>query len=200
MAVIAVVAFLIAASPLAGPEGLTPGTTHQFIVKIAMGAVLAGALLAPLVLDRPDTPHRILGKHDDGDAGPLVLRLVHLAPGGVAMVFPLIGEFAFNGHMPVVLVLTVVFGFAIAAVSYALVESPCRVALRRWEYRRSSPDEPAPPLESVRSGACPSQPRDDLVAHRRPPCLARVVAQRCVDELDRARHLVGRQCARPGSR
>ena len=55
------------------------------------------------------------------------------------MVFPVIGEFAFNGHMPVVLVLTVVFGFAIAAVSYALVESPCREALRRWEYRRSRP-------------------------------------------------------------
>ncbi|HZC94260.1 MAG TPA: hypothetical protein VE400_27100, partial [Mycobacterium sp.] len=26
--------------------------------------------------------------------------------------------------------------FAIAAVSYALVESPCREALRRWESRR----------------------------------------------------------------
>ena len=51
------------------------------------------------------------------------------------MVFPVIGEFAFNGHMPVVLVLTVVFGFAIAAVSYALVESPCRNALRHWERR-----------------------------------------------------------------
>ena len=64
------------------------------------------------------------------------LFIWHLA--ALAMVFPVIGEFAFNGHMPVVLVLTVVFGFAIAAVSYALVESPCRVALRRWEYRRTS--------------------------------------------------------------
>ena len=51
------------------------------------------------------------------------------------MVFPVIGQFAFSGHMPVVLVLTVVFGFAIAAVSYALVESPCRNTLRRWERR-----------------------------------------------------------------
>ncbi|EUA91677.1 putative acyltransferase [Mycobacterium ulcerans str. Harvey] len=32
--------------------------------------------------------------------------------------------------MPTVLVLTLIFGFAIAAVSYALVESPCREALR----------------------------------------------------------------------
>jgi peptidoglycan/LPS O-acetylase OafA/YrhL len=43
----------------------------------------------------------------------------------------------------------VVIGFAIAAVSYALIESPCRVALRRWEYRRSSPSEHAPPLDSA---------------------------------------------------
>ena len=65
----------------------------------------------------------------------------HLA--ALAMVFPIIGEFAFNGHFTVVLTLTVVFGFAIAAVSYALVESPCRNALRRWE-RRNHPT----PLDS----------------------------------------------------
>ncbi len=65
----------------------------------------------------------------------------HLA--ALAMVFPVIGEFPFNGHMPVVLALTLVFGFAIAAVSYALIESPCRNALRRWE-TRSSPS----PLDS----------------------------------------------------
>ena len=135
MAVIAVAAFLVAASPLAGPEGLTPGTVGQFIVKTAMGAIVAGALLAPLVLDRPDTPHRFLGSDTMVTLGRWSYGLFvwHLA--ALAMVFPVIGEFAFNGHMPVVLVLTVVFGFAIAAVSYALVESPCRNALRRWERR-----------------------------------------------------------------
>jgi peptidoglycan/LPS O-acetylase OafA/YrhL len=149
MAVIAVAAFLVAASPVAGPEGLTPGTANQFIVKIAMGAVVAAALLAPLVLDRPDTPHRVLGNATMVTLGrwSYGLFIWHLA--ALAMVFPVIGEFAFSGHMPVVLVLTVVFGFAIAAVSYGLVESPCRVALRRWEYRRSRPDEPAPPLDSA---------------------------------------------------
>jgi len=44
-----------------------------------------------------------------------------------------------------VLVLTVVFGFAIAAVSYALIESPCRGAFRRWELRAQ---RPVPPLDS----------------------------------------------------
>ncbi|MGV0790813.1 acyltransferase family protein [Mycolicibacterium sp. XJ1819] len=145
MAGIAVAAFAVAASPVAGPEGLTPGTASQFLVKVAMGAVVAAALVAPLVLDRPDTAHRLLGSPTMVTLGrwSYGLFIWHLA--ALAMVFPVIGEFPFNGHMPVVLVLTVVFGFAIAAVSYALVESPCRVALRRWEFRRQ---RPAPPLDS----------------------------------------------------
>ena len=112
MAVIAVAAFLVAASPLAGPEGLTPGTISQFIVKTAMGAVLAVALIAPLVLDRPGTPHRMLGNTTMVTLGrwSYGLFIWHLA--ALAMVFPVIGEFPFNGHMPVVLALTVLFGFA----------------------------------------------------------------------------------------
>lgn len=156
MAVIALVAFGLAASPLAGSEGLHPGSVGQVTVKTAMGAVMAYALLAPLVLDRPGTPHRLLGNTTMVTLGRWSYGLFvwHLA--ALAMVFPMIGEFAFNGRMPVVLILTVVFGFALAAVSYALVESPCRVALRRWEYRRSRPDEPAPPLDSaVREVAAP---------------------------------------------
>ena len=101
-----------------------------------MGAVVAAALLAPLVLDRPDTPHRFLGSPVMVTLGRWSYGLFvwHLA--ALAMVFPVIGEFPFSGHMPVVLMLTLVFGFAIAAVSYALVESPCRDALRRWERRQ----------------------------------------------------------------
>ena len=123
---------------------LTEGILEM--VKAAMGAVVAAALIAPLVLDRPDTPHRLLGSATMVTLGrwSYGLFIWHLA--ALAMVFPLIGEFAFNGHMPVVLVLTVVFGFAIAAVSYALVESPCRVALRRWEFRE---ERPVPPLDSA---------------------------------------------------
>jgi peptidoglycan/LPS O-acetylase OafA/YrhL len=143
MAVIAGAAFLVAASPLAGPEGLVPGTAGQFIVKTAMGAIVAAALIAPLVLDRPATSHRMLGSTTMVTLGrwSYGLFIWHLA--ALWMVFPIIGEFAFNGHMPVVLALTVVIGFAIAAVSYALVESPCRNALRRWE-RRNDPT----PLDS----------------------------------------------------
>lgn len=140
MAAVAVVAYLIAASPLAGPEGLVPGTPAQFAVKTAMGSLVAFALVAPLVLDRVDTPHRVLGTTVMVTLGRWSYGLFvwHLA--ALAMVFPVLGTFPFTGSMPMVLVLTLVFGFAIAAVSYALVESPCREALRRWE-KREKPAE-----------------------------------------------------------
>lgn len=147
MALVAVVAFTVAASPIGGPEGLTLGTTSQFIVKTAMGAVLAWALLAPLVLDRPDTAHRFLGSPAMVTLGRWSYGLFvwHLA--ALTMAFPVIGKFPFSGHMPAVLAITLVFGTAMAAVSYALVESPCRMALRRWEMR----NDPTP-LDSAVTG------------------------------------------------
>ena len=115
-----------------------------------MGAVLAAALLAPLVLDRPDTPHRFLGNTTMVTLGrwSYGLFIWHLA--ALAMVFPVIGEFPFNGHMPVVLVLTVVFGFAIAAVSYALgrVALPSCVAALGVSQQR--PMQAPPPDSAIR--------------------------------------------------
>ncbi len=145
MAVVAVLAYLVAASPLAGPEGLVPGTATQFAIKTAMGALVAFALVAPLVLDRLDTPHRVLGTTGMVTLGRWSYGLFvwHLA--ALAMVFPVLGTFPFTGRMAEVLVLTLIFGFAIAAVSYALVESPCRDALRRWEKRR----KPAETLQVI---------------------------------------------------
>jgi peptidoglycan/LPS O-acetylase OafA/YrhL len=153
MGVVAVLAFLLAASPLAGPEGLIPGTASQFAAKTAAGSLVAFALVAPLVLDRPDTPHRLLGTTVMVTLGRWSYGLFvwHLA--ALAMVFPVIGTFPFTGRMPTVLVLTLVFGFAIAAVSYALVESPCREALRRWEKRRQRAADPAPPVTDVEADA-----------------------------------------------
>ena len=140
MIAVILIAYLVAASPLAGPEGLTSATVGQFIVRTAMGGVLAWALLAPLVLDRPDTAHRFLS------SPPLVtlgrwsygIFIWHLA--ALDMVFPVLGRFAFSGDMAVVLALTLVFTVAIAAVSYALVEQPCREKLRGWETRHRTAD------------------------------------------------------------
>ena len=146
---VALVAYLVSASPLAGPKDLVPATLAQFVVRTSMGAIVAWALLAPLVLDTPDAPHRILGSRIMVTLGrwSYGLFIWHLA--ALVMVFPMVGKFMFTGNLIVVFVLTTVLGFAMAAVSYALVESPCRNALRRWEYRRSSRDKaPPPPLDS----------------------------------------------------
>ena len=144
MAVVVAVAYLVAASPLAGPAGLVPSTAAQFTVKTAMGALVAAGLVAPLVLDRPDTGHRLLGTRPMVTLGrwSYGIFIWHLA--ALTMVFPVIGEFSFRGRMPEVLVLTLIFAIAIAAVSYALVESPCREALRRWESRRRQRPAPVP--------------------------------------------------------
>ncbi len=154
MAVFAVLAYLVAASPLAGPEGLVPGTPAQFAVKTAMGSLVAFALVAPLVLDCPDTPHRLLGSIGMVTLGRWSYGLFvwHLA--ALAMVFPVIGTFPFTGRMPAVLVLTLVFGFAIAAVSYGLVESPCREWLRRWE-RRAKPTGPEAVIDAEADAIAP---------------------------------------------
>jgi len=140
---VALVAYLISASPLAGPKDLVPATLAQFVVRTSMGAIVAGCLLAPLVLDRPDTPHRLLGSRVMLTLGRWSYGLFvwHLA--ALVMVFPMVGTFMFNGNPVVVFVLTTALGFAMAAVSYALIESPCRNALRRWEYRHKPP-----PLDS----------------------------------------------------
>jgi peptidoglycan/LPS O-acetylase OafA/YrhL len=147
MAVVVAVAYLVAASPLAGPAGLVPSTAAQFTVKTAMGALVAAGLVAPLVLDRPDTGHRLLGTRPMVTLGrwSYGIFIWHLA--ALTMVFPVIGEFSFRGRMPEVLVLTLIFAIAIAAMSYALVESPCREALRRWESRRGQ--QRAPTLDSA---------------------------------------------------
>jgi acetyltransferase len=136
MAVVVLVAYLVAASPLAGPAGLVPSSAAQFTVKTAMGALVAAGLVAPLVLDRPDTAHRVLGTRPMVTLGrwSYGIFIWHLA--ALTMVFPVIGVFPFRGHLPEVLVLTLIFAIAIAAVSYALVESPCREALREWETRK----------------------------------------------------------------
>jgi peptidoglycan/LPS O-acetylase OafA/YrhL len=67
-----------------------------------------------------------------------------------------------------VLILTLVFGFAMAAVSYALVESPCRNMLRRWEYRRAGAQRPGDG-----SGRAPVPPLDSSVSDAPEPVVAR---------------------------
>ena len=94
MAVVVVVAYLVAASPLAGPEGLVPAPPAQFTVKTAMGALVAAAWSrrwcwtgpTPAIGCWAPRPMVTLGRWSYG------IFVWHLA--ALAMVFPVIGEFS----------------------------------------------------------------------------------------------------------
>ncbi|MCZ4555527.1 acyltransferase [Rhodococcus maanshanensis] len=137
MAAIAVAAFALSCTDLAGPEGLTRAEPWQYSVKIALGAVLAFALLAPLVLGDTEK-HRIL-------ASPLSLTIGrwsyglfiwHLAV--LSIIFPVFGIVPFSGSFVFVLVVTTCLSLAVASASYALVEEPTRLAVKNWERRRNA--------------------------------------------------------------
>ncbi|MBP1161847.1 peptidoglycan/LPS O-acetylase OafA/YrhL [Rhodococcus sp. PvR044] len=137
MGAIAVAAFALSCTDLAGPEGLTRAEPWQYSVKIALGAVLAFALLAPLVLGDTEK-HRIL-------ASPLSLTIGrwsyglfiwHLAV--LSIIFPVFGIVPFSGSFVFVLVVTTCLSLAVASASYALVEEPTRLAVKNWERRRNA--------------------------------------------------------------
>lgn len=123
---IALTAFVLSATPLAGPQGLVRPEPWQFEAKIVLGAVLAFAMLSPLVLADTGRRHRVL-EH------PVMLTLGrwsygifiwHLAV--LAVVFPVFGVAPFSGDMWFVLPVTLALSIPVAAASYALVEEPAR--------------------------------------------------------------------------
>ncbi len=139
---VAVVAYALACTDLAGPPGLVQPAPWQYACKIGLGAVIGFALLAPLTLAAPGDgrdrgAHRWL-------SGPVALALGrwsyalflwHVAV--LAMVFPAFGLPMFGGHMLFVWIATLVLSVLVSAASYALVEEPARRALVRWEARRA---------------------------------------------------------------
>ncbi|WP_037147289.1 acyltransferase family protein [Rhodococcoides fascians] len=131
---IAVTAFVLSATPLAGPQGLVRPEPWQFELKIVFGAVLAFAMLSPLVLADTGRRHRLfehpvmltLGRWSYG------IFIWHLAV--LAVVFPVFGIIPFSGGMWFVLTVTLALSIPVAAASYALVEEPAR---RRFAPKKS---------------------------------------------------------------
>lgn len=138
LAVIVVVAFAVSASPLVIPTGTAHASIEQFVVRTAMGAIVAGALLAPLVLDRPSARHPVLGSPVMVTLGQWSYGLFIWHVAALSVVYALLGRPQSGFGFVAVLVLTLVFALAMAAVSYALIEEPCRIALQRWEDRRKA--------------------------------------------------------------
>lgn len=128
---VALSAFLLSTTPLAGLPGLAHGEPWQYATKMALGMVLGFTLLAPLTL-RPDIRHRWLESRTAATLGrwSYGVFLWHLAI--LSIVFPVFGIVPFRGNFLWVLTLTIVFTLPMAAASYALIEEPTR----RWTRRR----------------------------------------------------------------
>jgi len=144
----ALIAFLLAATDLAGPAGLTRAEPWQYVMKIALGTVIGYGLIAPLVLG--SARHRWLESPLAATIGrwSYGIFLWHLAV--LSIVFPVFGILPFSGDFVWVLILTVALTLPVAAASFALIEDPTRRFARRMD-RRSPPSERTAVAEGVGS-------------------------------------------------
>ncbi|GAA5102815.1 acyltransferase family protein [Nocardia iowensis] len=129
---IALIFFLVSATDIGGPAGLTHAEPWQYAAKMGLGAIIGFALLAPLVLGDTSRPHRWLESSVAATIGrwSYGIFIWHLAV--LWVVFPVFGILPFSGSFGYVLILTIAFTLPIAAASYALIEEP----VRQWTRRR----------------------------------------------------------------
>ncbi|MFG1790462.1 acyltransferase family protein [Nocardia sp. NPDC049149] len=130
---IALIAFLVSATDVGGPAGLTHAEPWQYAAKMALGAIIGFALLAPLVLGAAGRSHRWLESRVAATIGrwSYGIFLWHLAV--LSVVFPVFGILPFRGNFGYVLILTIALTLPIAAASYALIEEPIRLWTRTWD-------------------------------------------------------------------
>ncbi|MBD8507478.1 acyltransferase [Hoyosella sp. G463] len=166
MLAIAAVAFVVAASPIAGPPGLVDLVAREYAAKIVAGAILGYALLAPIVLGEPGRPHRILAHPVALMLGrwSYALFLWHVAV--LMVVFPILGVPPFSGYMLAVLLLTVAISVPISSISFALVEEPSRRALHAWEERRYRSRPPGQAAMTTAATATSASPCVDASSPR----------------------------------
>lgn len=129
MLAVFVVAYCSACTPLAGPVGMGELSPVRFATKIALGAIGAYAVLAPLALS--EGPFRFL-------ASPVMTTLGRWSYGifiwhvaVLSVVFGLFGIIPFSGSFLLVWAITAALSVGIAAASYAFIEDP----VRRWATR-----------------------------------------------------------------
>ncbi|MFT4128320.1 MAG: acyltransferase [Gordonia sp. (in: high G+C Gram-positive bacteria)] len=159
MAVLFVIAYGLACTPLAGPTGLGDLAPWQFAVKMTLGAACGFALLAPLVCARARSPvaapaptFRILTSPVMAALGRWSYGIFIWHVAVLAVVFGLFGIVPFSGTTLGVWCLTVVLTVGLSAASYAFIEEPARHWFRRQEQHRDQRRPLRPPRETVIPG------------------------------------------------
>lgn len=135
---VAAAALLLATTPIAGPLTLGPISGVQLSVRLALSTVVAGFLLAPLVLGRDDGYAAALGSTPARNVGTVSygLFLWHLPV--FSALFALTGAEVFTGGILPLLAVGLPVSLLLAWLSHVVVERPAmRWAARTVPHRRA---------------------------------------------------------------
>lgn len=132
-------ALLLATTPVAGPLTLGPITGLQLSARLVLSTVVAGCLLAPLVLGRPDAWSRVLTRPGARSVGAVSygLFLWHLPV--FSALYALVDVEAFTGGFVPLLAIGVPVSLGLAWLSLVLVERPAMRLAGRWARGRRTP-------------------------------------------------------------
>ncbi|HSO65681.1 MAG TPA: hypothetical protein VLQ78_11320, partial [Ornithinibacter sp.] len=136
--VVAGAAFVLATTPIAGPLTLGPVSGVQLSARLVLSTVVAGFLLAPLVLGRDDAYSAALGSGPMSGIGQVSygLFLWHLPV--FTAVYALTGATVFAGGVLALLAVGLPVSLGLAWLSHVAVERPAmRWAARRVPHRRA---------------------------------------------------------------
>jgi peptidoglycan/LPS O-acetylase OafA/YrhL len=135
---VAAAAMLLATTPIAGPLTLGLVSGAQLSVRLALSTVVAGFLLAPLVLGRDDAYGAALGSRPARNVGAVSygLFLWHLPV--FSAIFALTGATVFTGGILPLLAVGLPISLFLAWLSHVAIERPAmRWAARAVPHRRA---------------------------------------------------------------
>ena len=136
---VAAAAFVLATTPIAGPLTLGPVSSVQLSVRLLLSTVVAGFLLAPLVLGGDDANSSALGSGPALAVGRVSygLFLWHLPV--FTAIYSVTGATVFTGGMLPLLAVGLPISLGLAWLSYVAIERPAM----RWA-SRLAPHQRAP--------------------------------------------------------
>jgi peptidoglycan/LPS O-acetylase OafA/YrhL len=136
--VLAGAALVLGTTPIAGPLTLGPVSGVQLAIRLALSSVVAGLLLAPLVLGHGDAYARALSSRPARAVGTVSygLFLWHLPV--FSAVYAVSGGQVFSGGILALLAIGLPVSLGLAWLSHVVVEVPAmKWAARRVPHRRT---------------------------------------------------------------
>ncbi|MBB5777519.1 acyltransferase family protein [Nonomuraea jabiensis] len=148
--VLALLAFAVLSTELAGPRTLTLPSLSQSLWRMVLETSVAVLLVAPFALaSRRDTlPHRLLGNPVAAYLGRISYSFFLWHAPVITLFYKITGKRVFSGDFVGVAVPTLVGSLLVSAVSYHLVEENALRLSRRWRSAPPARPEPQAPVSA----------------------------------------------------